>query len=89
VDSFAWADGELLAWLSKDKGDRAIAKLGNKFEKDQRVPVKVETFDNLTDKFQSVANKNKGPEIVFWAHCFSLVPCQKPRQPEGRPQWTF
>jgi maltose/maltodextrin transport system substrate-binding protein len=68
VDSFAWADGELLVWMSKDKGDRAMAELGNKFEKDQRVPVKVETYDNLTDKFQSVANNNKGPDILFWAH---------------------
>ena len=65
---FGWTDGELLVWISKDKGYHALAGLGEKFEKDLRVPVKVETLDNITDKFQSAAQSGKGPDIVFWAH---------------------
>src|SRR6516225_371444 len=65
---FGWTDGELLVWISKDKGYHALVGFGEKFEKDLRVPVKVETLDDITDKFQSAAQSGKGPDIVFWAH---------------------
>jgi maltose/maltodextrin transport system substrate-binding protein len=66
--AFAWTDGELLVWIGGDKGHRGLAEVGKKFEKDLGVPVKVETPDGLTDKFQASAQAGKGPDIVFWAH---------------------
>jgi maltose/maltodextrin transport system substrate-binding protein len=66
--AFAWTDGELLVWIGGDKGSRGLAEVGKKFEKDLGVPVKVETPDGLTDKFQASAQAGKGPDIVFWAH---------------------
>ena len=68
VRAFSWTDGELLVWVSVDKGWRGLAELGKKFEKDLGIPVKVETPDGLTDKFQSTAQSGKGPDIVIWAH---------------------
>jgi maltose/maltodextrin transport system substrate-binding protein len=68
VRAFSWTDGELLVWISVDKGWRGLAELAKKFEKDLGIPVKVETPDGLTDKFQSAAQSGKGPDIVIWAH---------------------
>src|ERR1700731_3766130 len=66
--AFAWTDGELLVWIGGDKGHHGLAEVGKKFEKDLGVPVKVETPDGLTDKFQAAAQAGKGPDIVFWPH---------------------
>jgi maltose/maltodextrin transport system substrate-binding protein len=68
VRAFCWTDGELLVWVSGDKGWRGFNELAKKFEKDLGIPVKVETPDGLTDKFQSAAQSGKGPDIVIWAH---------------------
>ena len=68
VRGFCWTDGELLVWVSGDKGWRGFTELAKKFEKDLGIPVKVETPDGLTDKFQSAAQSGKGPDIVIWAH---------------------
>jgi len=68
VRAFSWTDGELLVWISADKGWRGLTELGKKFEKDLGIPVKVETPDGLTDKFQSAAQSGKGPDIAIWAH---------------------
>jgi len=66
--AFAWTDGELLVWISNDKGWRGLTELAKKFEKDLGIHVEVETPDGLTDKFQSAAQSGKGPDIVIWAH---------------------
>ncbi len=68
VQAFAWTDGELLVWINGDKGYRGLAEVGNKFEKDLGIPVKVEAPEGLTDKFQAAAQGGKGPDIVFWAN---------------------
>ena len=68
VRAFAWTEGELLVWISGDKGYRGLAELGKNFEKDLGVPVKVETPDSVTDKFQAAAQGGKGPDIFIWAH---------------------
>ena len=68
VRAFSWTDGELLIWISGDKGWRGLTELAKKFEKDLGIPAKVETPDGLTDKFQSAAQSGKGPDIVIWAH---------------------
>jgi maltose/maltodextrin transport system substrate-binding protein len=66
--AFAWTDGQLLVWINGDKGYRGLAEVGKKFEKDLGIPVKVETPDGLTDKFQAAAQGGKGPDLLFWAH---------------------
>ena len=66
--ALSWTEGELLVWISSDKGWRGLSELGKKFEKELGIPVKVETPDDLTNKFQSAAQGGKGPDIVVWAH---------------------
>jgi maltose/maltodextrin transport system substrate-binding protein len=68
VQAFAWTDGELLVWISDNRGFHALADLGKKFENDIGAPVKVETQEDITNKFQSAAQSGKGPDIFFWAH---------------------
>jgi maltose/maltodextrin transport system substrate-binding protein len=64
----AWTDGELLIWISDNRGYRALDALGKKFEKDMGVSVKVETQEEITTKFQAAAQSGKGPDIFFWAN---------------------
>ncbi|MBV9390606.1 MAG: maltose/maltodextrin ABC transporter substrate-binding protein MalE [Verrucomicrobia bacterium] len=66
--AFAWTDGELLVWINGDKGYNGLAQVGDKFQKELGIPVKVEHPESLTDKFQAAAQSGKGPDIVFWAH---------------------
>src|ERR1700751_3888918 len=68
IRAFAWTEGELLVWIIGDKGWHGLADLGKNFEKDLGVPVKVETPDGVTDKFQAAAQSGKGPDILVWAH---------------------
>jgi maltose/maltodextrin transport system substrate-binding protein len=64
----AWTDGELLIWISDNRGYRALGELGKKFEQEMGVPVKVETQEEITNKFQVAAQSGKGPDIFFWAN---------------------
>jgi maltose/maltodextrin transport system substrate-binding protein len=64
----AWTDGELLIWISDNRGYRALGELGTKFEQEMGVPVKVETQEEITNKFQVAAQSGKGPDIFFWAN---------------------
>jgi maltose/maltodextrin transport system substrate-binding protein len=66
--AFAWTDGELLIWISDNRAYHALGDLGKQFEKDIGAPVKVETQEQITDKFQAAAQSGKGPDIFFWAH---------------------
>jgi maltose/maltodextrin transport system substrate-binding protein len=66
--ALSWTDGELLIWISDNRGYRALGELGKKFEQEMGVPVKVETQEEITDKFQAAAQGGKGPDIFFWAH---------------------
>lgn len=66
--AFSWTDGELLIWISDNRGFRALGELGKKFEKEMGVPVKLETQQEITEKFQAAAQGGKGPDIFFWAH---------------------
>jgi maltose/maltodextrin transport system substrate-binding protein len=65
---FGWTDGELLIWVADARGAQALTELGEKFEQEMGVPVKVETQEGVTDKFQAAAPSGKGPDIVFWAN---------------------
>ena len=64
----AWTDGELLIWTSDNRGHNALVELGKRFENEMGVSVKVETQENITDKFQAAAPSGKGPDIFFWAN---------------------
>jgi maltose/maltodextrin transport system substrate-binding protein len=66
--AFAWTDGELLIWISDNRAYHALGDLGKTFEKEVGAPVKVETQEQITDKFQAAAQTGKGPDIFFWAH---------------------
>src|ERR1700746_1444038 len=66
--AFAWTDGELLIWIGNSRSYHALGDLGKTFEKEVGAPVKVETQENLTDKFQAAGQSGKGPDIFFWAH---------------------
>ena len=68
VRGFAWTDGELLIWITDNRGYHALGELGKKFEQEMGVSVKVETLEEIPDKFQAAAQSGKGPDIFFWAH---------------------
>jgi maltose/maltodextrin transport system substrate-binding protein len=66
--TFAWTDGELLIWISNNRAFHALGDLGKTFEKEVGAPVKVETQEEITEKFQAAGQSGKGPDIFFWAH---------------------
>ena len=66
--AFSWTEGELVIWLSDNRGFRSWVELGKKFEQEMGVPVKVETQEQITEKFQAAAQGGKGPDIFLWAH---------------------
>jgi maltose/maltodextrin transport system substrate-binding protein len=66
--AFAWTDGELLIWISGNRAYHALGDLGKSFEKDIGARVKIETQEQITDKYQAAAQSGKGPDIFFWAH---------------------
>ena len=68
IRAFSWTEGELLIWLSDNRGYRSWVELGKKFEQEMGVPVRVETQEQITEKFQAAAQGGKGPDIFMWAH---------------------
>jgi maltose/maltodextrin transport system substrate-binding protein len=68
IRAFSWTEGELLLWLSDNRGYRSWVELGKKFEQEMGVPVRVETQEQITEKFQAAAQGGKGPDIFMWAH---------------------
>ena len=68
VRGFGWTEGELLIWISDNRGYHALSEFGKRFEREMGVPVRVETQEDITNKFQLAAQSGKGPDIFFWAH---------------------
>jgi maltose/maltodextrin transport system substrate-binding protein len=68
AQAFAWTDGELLIWISSNRPFHALSHLGEIFEKEMGAPVKVETQEQIIDKFQASGQSGKGPDIFFWAN---------------------
>ncbi len=62
-------DGKLLIWVGANRDEVSLQAIGDAFEADFGVPVRVEVVDpDLTDKFQQAAATGDGPDIVLWAH---------------------
>jgi maltose/maltodextrin transport system substrate-binding protein len=68
AQAFAWTDGELLIWISNNRPFHALGEQGKAFEKEVGAPVKVETQEQIIEKFQAAGQGGKGPDIFFWAH---------------------
>ena len=68
IGVLAFEKNELVIWVGSDKAYEGIRKVGKQFKEDYGINVKVETPENLTDRFQQAAASNSGPDIVFWAH---------------------
>jgi maltose-binding protein MalE len=60
VQAFAWTDGELLIWISDNRGFRALGELGKKFEEEMGVPVKVEPRSKSPKNFKLPRREAKG-----------------------------
>jgi maltose/maltodextrin transport system substrate-binding protein len=68
AQAFAWTDGELLIWISSNRPFHALSDLGEAFEKEIGAQVKVETQEQIIEKFQAAGQSGKGPDIFFWAN---------------------
>src|ERR1700757_5396123 len=68
AQAFGWTESELLVWISSNRPFHALSRLGGIFEKEVGAPVKVETQEQIIDKFQAGGMSGKGPDIVFWAN---------------------
>jgi maltose/maltodextrin transport system substrate-binding protein len=66
--AFSFTEGEIVIWLSDNRGFRSWVELGKKFEQEMGVSVRVETQEQITEKFQAAAQGGKGPDIFLWAH---------------------
>ncbi|EPC9792641.1 maltose/maltodextrin ABC transporter substrate-binding protein MalE [Klebsiella variicola] len=61
-------EGNLVIWMSSDKGYAGVAKVGERFYNDTGVKVTVEYPDKLEEKFPQAAAIGEGPDIIIWAH---------------------
>ena len=68
TQAFAWTDGELLIWITGNRPFHALTHLGKIFDREIGAPVKVETKEQIIDKFQAASQSGKGPDILFWVN---------------------
>ncbi|WP_375055070.1 maltose/maltodextrin ABC transporter substrate-binding protein MalE [Zobellella sp. DQSA1] len=61
-------EGRLLIWINGDKGYNGLAEVGQWFEQETGVPVRVEHPAQLEEQYPKVAASGDGPDIIFWAH---------------------
>ena len=64
----AFSDDTLTIWVGGDKAYNGIREVGEQFEKELGIKVRVEIPENVTDRFQQVAATGQGPDILLWAH---------------------
>ncbi|WP_159650566.1 maltose/maltodextrin ABC transporter substrate-binding protein MalE [Vibrio atypicus] len=64
----AMTEGEITIWINGDKSYEGLAKIGQQFEEDTGVKVIVQHPESLEARFEKVAAKGMGPDIIFWAH---------------------
>ncbi|ABR73697.1 maltose ABC transporter substrate-binding protein MalE [Actinobacillus succinogenes] len=66
----AWAkfeEGKLVVW-GGGKGHPVIAQIGEQFEKDTGIAVKVENPGKLEEDYAQLASNGAGPDIIIYAH---------------------
>ena len=68
MNATAATEGELLIWIGGDKAYNGLQAVGDKFADELGVPVRVETPEELEERFQQEAAAGRGPDIVIWAH---------------------
>ncbi|HGL5795215.1 TPA: maltose/maltodextrin ABC transporter substrate-binding protein MalE [Klebsiella variicola] len=61
-------EGNLVIWMSSDKGYAGVTKVGERFYNDTGIKVTVEYPDKLEEKFPQAAAIGEGPDIIIWAH---------------------
>ncbi|KLN63423.1 MULTISPECIES: maltose/maltodextrin ABC transporter substrate-binding protein MalE [Vibrio] len=64
----AMTEGEITIWINGDKSYEGLAKIGKQFEQDTGVKVIVQHPESLEERFEKVAAKGMGPDVIFWAH---------------------
>ena len=64
----AMEEGEITIWINGDKSYEGLALIGEKFEEDTGIKIRVQHPDALETKFQQTASTGGGPDIIFWAH---------------------
>ena len=64
----AFSDNEITVWVGGDKAYNGIREVGEQFEKELGIKVRVEIPENITDRFQQAAATGQGPDILLWAH---------------------
>ena len=55
-------------WIGSDKGYRAAAEIGRRYQRATARRVIVRHFDNLPAAFEQAAAAGEGPDILIWAH---------------------
>ena len=66
--SHAFSEDELVVWVGSDKAYHALAELGQQFEEDMGIRVRINTPEDVPSQFQQAASIGQGPDIIFWAH---------------------
>ena len=66
--SHAFSEDELVVWVGSDKAYHALAELGQQFEEDMGISVRINTPEDIPHQFQQAASIGQGPDIIFWAH---------------------
>ncbi|NOI80162.1 maltose/maltodextrin ABC transporter substrate-binding protein MalE [Vibrio tubiashii] len=64
----AMTEGEITIWINGDKSYEGLAEIGKQFEQDTGVKVIVQHPESLEERFEKVAAKGMGPDIIIWAH---------------------
>ena len=64
----AFSKDEITIWVGGDKAYNGIRQVGELFEKEMGIKVRVEIPENVTDRFQQAASTGQGPDILMWAH---------------------
>ncbi|WP_062261461.1 maltose/maltodextrin ABC transporter substrate-binding protein MalE [Endozoicomonas arenosclerae] len=64
----AFSEDEIVIWVGADKAFKGVEQVGKLFEEEMGIRVKVETPENLPDRFPQAASTGQGPDIVMWAH---------------------
>ncbi len=59
---------ELVIWMRADKSTQGMRQLGQRFQQETGIPVRVEAPEGAIDKFMQAAQVGKGPDLLGWAH---------------------